>query len=1116
MQKKIGFLIIALTSFIVTSCGCSMKKRSSNPDQSNSQVSTPSEDSQDVPISSSFDSSLDDSDNDHVHTYSASWSNDETYHWHAATCGHNVTSDKAFHEFGDWIITTDPTPTTEGLKYRNCSICGYAVYEKIPANGETHQHNFSNTWSFDETYHWHACSGCSEVKDKAEHVLGTPSIDINTGVISAGCLVCYHGVVLPPQACVITWKNYDGTVLETDTVYTGDTPTYDGPTPSKPSDSEYNYVFAGWTPDIRVVIESTSYTAKFNAVPISEQHEHNFVKNPDTLEYVCSCGEKNGRDYEMNITIPEIHVGDLYKPRDYAFSFKNDDGALVLGYVVFIVNGESTINPSKGTDYHFPETIVDEYITAIVYVGVHNDTNVKYLDDGNRIGNLDVYINNQLATQSVPHTNVTNPAWYPESEPSVIGGNFCAFRVSNLSKVLPSSTQPQTHTVIWKNYDGIVLRTDTDVTDPTHATYSGTEPTRPSDGQYTYYFKEWSLTSVSTDGYTIIYTATYEQSIFKFVYYNSSSYELYSLINKNYAGAIEVPATFMGLPVVQIDDDAFKDAKNVTSLIIPDSINNIGSHICAGMSSLQSLTVPFVGLNKNATGQDGVFGYFFGNTAATGLVETRQYYDSSNSRTSYIPESLRKVTVLDGNIGYGAFDNCSMLTNVAIKGAETIGKNAFLTCSSLSAISLNEGIKTIGDSAFAGTALIELVIPNSVTKLGNYICSGCTSLKTFLANNEEGKLIEIGWSFFNGCTSIETIALPLYGHLGTLFDDEMYDGAVEVVTDSGTYYIPSTLKTFKDTGGILSAKAFEYTPLTTIEITNQVLLINESALAGANSLVNLTIPYVGTNPEPTELDSSTLFGEIFGTHGYGNAYTNGVSQSPKVGNQKTYYLPNTLKNITVTGGNINYHAFQSVDKVDTITIKGATVIGEQAFYHCSANVTLNEGITTIEKQAFYYSDMASDLVIPDSVTSIGQSAFAYADHITGFVIGANVETIGGSAFSNCKVATSITFKGNKITTIESSTFNHCDALTSIVIPEGVTSIRSQAFDYCGALVDVTLPSTITDLRAASIFSHNDVLTSIKFNGTVAQWNAINKASNWVSSTCPNLATIRCSDGVVTL
>lgn len=1062
MQKKLGFLIIALTSLIVTSCGCSTKRRSSNPVQSNDPISIESDQSADTPVPISSNEPIDSHDSSNPGPSSSS---------------------------------SNPGPGSSSSS----------------SSSEAHVHSFSSEWSVDETYHWHACTGCSEVRDKAEHDLGTPGIDVMTGEISAFCLICRKNIVLPPRQCTITWKNYDGSVLETDTAYTGDTPTYDGPTPSKPSDSEYNYVFAGWTPDIRVVIESTSYTAKFNAVPISEQHEHNFVKNPDTLEYVCSCGEKNGRDYEMSVTIPEIHVGDLYKQRDYAFSFKNDDGALAFGWVAFDIGG--TVINTTDNDYYYPESLSGKSITAYAYVGIYDETNIKYDDSSSSINlaNVDVFVNNQTLTKK---GRVVHSYYYGTITPQLPTKYFYVYEITNFGTLLPSSTQPQTYTVIWRNYDDTVLRTDTDVSDPTHATYSGTEPTRPSDDQYVYYFKEWSL--VSSDGTTFIYYAIYEKSIFKFVYYNSSSYELYSLINKNYAAAIEVPATFMGLPVVQIDDDAFKDAKNVTSLIIPNSINNIGSHICDGMTSLQSLTVPFVGPNKNATGQNGVFGYFFGSTAATGLVETRQYYDSSNSRTSYIPESLRQVTVLDGNIGYGAFDSCNMLTNVAIEGAETIGKNAFLTCSSLSAISLNEGIKTIGDSAFAGTAIVELVIPNSVTKLGNYICSGCASLKTFLANNEEGKLIEIGWSFFNGCTSIETIALPLYGHLGTLFDDEMYDGAVEVVTDSGTYYIPSTLKTFKDTGGILSAKAFEYTPLTTIEITNQVSFINESALAGANSLVNLTIPYVGTNPEPAELDSSTLFGEIFGTQGYGNAYTNGVSQSPKVGNQKTYYLPNTLKNITVTGGDVYYHSFQAVDKVDTITIKGATVIGEQAFYHCSADVTLNEGITTIEKQAFYYSDMASDLVIPDSVTSIGQSAFAYADHITGFVIGANVETLGGSAFSHCNVATSITFKGNKITTIESSTFNHCDALTSIVIPEGVTSIRSQAFDYCGALVDVTLPSTITDLHAASVFSHNDVLTSIKFNGTVAQWDAVRKSSNWISSTCPNLATIVCSDGVVTL
>ena len=33
----------------------------------------------------------------HTHTYAAGWSFDDTYHWHAATCGHDVLSDRAEH-----------------------------------------------------------------------------------------------------------------------------------------------------------------------------------------------------------------------------------------------------------------------------------------------------------------------------------------------------------------------------------------------------------------------------------------------------------------------------------------------------------------------------------------------------------------------------------------------------------------------------------------------------------------------------------------------------------------------------------------------------------------------------------------------------------------------------------------------------------------------------------------------------------------------------------------------------------------------------------------------------------------------------------------------------------
>ena len=62
----------------------------------------------------------------------------------------------------------------------------------------------------------------------------------------------------------ITWKNWDGTVLETDEdVQEGDTPSYDGETPTKPADDEGHYYFVGWAPEIVPVAESAVYTAQF-------------------------------------------------------------------------------------------------------------------------------------------------------------------------------------------------------------------------------------------------------------------------------------------------------------------------------------------------------------------------------------------------------------------------------------------------------------------------------------------------------------------------------------------------------------------------------------------------------------------------------------------------------------------------------------------------------------------------------------------------------------------------------------------------------------------------------------------------------------------------------------
>ncbi len=66
------------------------------------------------------------------HTYSEDWTCNETYHWHADTCGHGVLAGKAEHTFSAWEPVTPATCTTKGLKKHVCA-CGYEETEEIPA-----------------------------------------------------------------------------------------------------------------------------------------------------------------------------------------------------------------------------------------------------------------------------------------------------------------------------------------------------------------------------------------------------------------------------------------------------------------------------------------------------------------------------------------------------------------------------------------------------------------------------------------------------------------------------------------------------------------------------------------------------------------------------------------------------------------------------------------------------------------------------------------------------------------------------------------------------------------------------------------------------------------------
>ena len=75
--------------------------------------------------------------------------------------------------------------------------------------------------------------------------------------------------VTPKNTYTITWKNYDGSILEVDEkVEEGTMPVYDGEQPSRANDDTNMYIFTGWTPSVSVATKDETYTATYTSITI--------------------------------------------------------------------------------------------------------------------------------------------------------------------------------------------------------------------------------------------------------------------------------------------------------------------------------------------------------------------------------------------------------------------------------------------------------------------------------------------------------------------------------------------------------------------------------------------------------------------------------------------------------------------------------------------------------------------------------------------------------------------------------------------------------------------------------------------------------------------------------
>ncbi|MBE5942340.1 MAG: leucine-rich repeat domain-containing protein [Lachnospiraceae bacterium] len=67
---------------------------------------------------------------EHVHGFADVWQKDTANHWKVCKCGER--SDVAAHTFGEGVVTTQPTATTEGVKTYTCTVCKATKTEAVP------------------------------------------------------------------------------------------------------------------------------------------------------------------------------------------------------------------------------------------------------------------------------------------------------------------------------------------------------------------------------------------------------------------------------------------------------------------------------------------------------------------------------------------------------------------------------------------------------------------------------------------------------------------------------------------------------------------------------------------------------------------------------------------------------------------------------------------------------------------------------------------------------------------------------------------------------------------------------------------------------------------------
>ena len=287
-----------------------------------------------------------------------------------------------------------------------------------------------------------------------------------------------------------------------------------------------------------------------------------------------------------------------------------------------------------------------------------------------------------------------------------------------------------------------------------------------------------------------------------------------------------------GNPVTRLADNAFKNCKNLTKVVVPDSVVNMGDYVFYGCVNLDEINIPD---DMNYIGK-----YSFDNTKIlNNQSETLKYIGNWVIDC----KNVEDVSIKNGTRGIAgrAFEYCTKLKNIIIpEGVVRISVDAFYYCSNLTSITLPDSLKYISWYAFGWcTNLESITIPSGVTWVGDDAFAYCRKLKSISIPQGVSQISH--WIFYD-CTNLESI---------TIYDGIEFIGiyAFYDCTKLKEIAIPSSVKS-------IQKYAFAYCrSLQNVVLPRSVTSLGEKAFLNCSSLETITIP-----DSVTEISSSAFDG----------------------------------------------------------------------------------------------------------------------------------------------------------------------------------------------------------------------------------------------------------------